>query len=51
MPSEHFMEEAQMILSVAAEDFPRAGEVRVILKVYILLLQLFICNVHNQSSL
>lgn len=33
MPSEHYMEEAQMILSVAAEDFPKAGEVRVILKV------------------
>ncbi|KAF4532159.1 hypothetical protein B566_EDAN002220, partial [Ephemera danica] len=32
MPNEHYMEVAQMILSVAGEDIPRPGEIRVILK-------------------
>ncbi|CAB3371046.1 DNA replication complex GINS protein PSF2 [Cloeon dipterum] len=32
MPSEHFMEVAQLLLTAASEDIPQAGEIKVVLK-------------------
>lgn len=36
MPNDHYMELAQMVLTAASEDIPKAGEIRVILKVKIM---------------
>lgn len=32
MPNEHYMVEAKLILGAAAEDIPRAGEIKTIIK-------------------
>lgn len=38
MPSDHFMDEAQLLLTAAPDDIPDADNIRTAIKVYTLLI-------------